>query len=178
MTSPRNRSSAPSRLRAQHRNITTTRWRLCVTMETECNVAVADVFYIFNSTVVDWTCGFFFVMYVRNGNFILLRLDFDRTWKSYSIGYHMLRSMGPVTSHVLIILFVWRLKRKHIHDWICWSGVCPKLRKQLLTSSCLSVSRSVYLSVRIELLGFHWMGFREIWCLWICGKYVDIIIFW
>ena len=27
MTSPRNRSSAPSRLRAQHRNITTTRWR-------------------------------------------------------------------------------------------------------------------------------------------------------
>ena len=29
-----NRSSGPSRLRAQHRNIKTTRWRLCVTTET------------------------------------------------------------------------------------------------------------------------------------------------
>jgi len=25
----------------------------------ECTVAVADVFYIFNSTVVDWTCFIF-----------------------------------------------------------------------------------------------------------------------
>ena len=34
MTSSCNRSSVPSRLRAQHRNIITTRWRLCVTMQT------------------------------------------------------------------------------------------------------------------------------------------------
>ena len=47
----RNRARSPSRLRAQHRNITTTRWWLWVTKET--------LFYIFNSTVVDWTCFFF-----------------------------------------------------------------------------------------------------------------------
>ena len=59
-----NHSSVPSRLRAQHRNIITTRWRLCVTMETlwhqpNGGYALLD-FYIFNSTVVDWTCCFFF----------------------------------------------------------------------------------------------------------------------
>jgi len=32
--------------------MTTTRWRICVTM--------ATLFYIFNSTVIDWTCLFFF----------------------------------------------------------------------------------------------------------------------
>ena len=52
--------------------MTSTKWRLCVAMKTlwqqqnnkygkkktECTVAVADVFYNFNSTVVDWTCFF------------------------------------------------------------------------------------------------------------------------
>ena len=56
--------------------MTSTKWRLCVAVKTlwqqqnnkygkikktECTVAVADVFYIFNSTVVDWICFFFFV---------------------------------------------------------------------------------------------------------------------
>jgi len=33
--------------------MTTTRWRICVTM--------ATLFYIFNSTVIDWTCYVFFL---------------------------------------------------------------------------------------------------------------------
>ena len=40
--------------------MTTTIWRL------RCTVAVADIFYIFNSTVVDWTCFSFF--FLRGGH--------------------------------------------------------------------------------------------------------------
>ena len=58
MTTPRQIPGSPSRLRAQHRKLTSMRYYGNVmTKETssvyECTVAVADVFYIFNSTVVD-----------------------------------------------------------------------------------------------------------------------------
>jgi len=40
-------------------NVMTTRWRICVTM--------ATLFYIFNSTVIDWTCWIiFFFGYSKN----------------------------------------------------------------------------------------------------------------
>jgi len=41
--------------------MTTTRWRICVTMET--------LFYIFNSTVIDWTCLIF--LNITNNNTVL-----------------------------------------------------------------------------------------------------------
>jgi hypothetical protein len=101
-----------------------------------------------------------FVMYVRIGNFILLRLDFDRTWKPYSIGYHMLWSIGRVYSHVLSTLFVWRLITKHIHDWICWSCVSKiaKATVNFIMSVCLSVRPSVCpnWTTRLSLNGFSW----------------------
>ena len=71
----RNRARSPSRLRAQHRNITTTRWRLWVTKET--------LFYIFNSTVVDWTCFFFFLTAYR----LLLHVDHVRHVKNFTVFY-------------------------------------------------------------------------------------------
>jgi hypothetical protein len=77
--------------------MTTTRWRLCVTMETLWRHAllvaytqiglykkkyshVIDVFYIFNSTVVDWTCCCLFYslnshQYVQGDTSIITRLQ-------------------------------------------------------------------------------------------------------
>jgi len=51
MTSQRNRAVTRWRM-CYYGNVMTTRWRICVTM--------ATLFYIFNSTVIDWTCLIFF----------------------------------------------------------------------------------------------------------------------
>ena len=56
--------------------LTTTIWRL------HCTVAIADVFYIFNSTVVDWTCIFF-----KNHSFV--------SWKI--IGIFFIYDVKPLT---------------------------------------------------------------------------------
>jgi len=56
--------------------------------------------------------------------------------------------------------------------------MCISKIAKATVSFIISVSRSFHLSVRMEHLVFHWMGFREIWCWWICVKYVDIIQVW
>ena len=58
MTSQRNRATHKmADMRCYGNVMTTTWWRLYVTMETLWQQQdVIDVFYIFNSTVVDWTC--------------------------------------------------------------------------------------------------------------------------
>ena len=81
----------------------------------------------------------------------------------------MLWSMVPVTSDVLSILFVWRWEQNTYTTIYVWQVYVQNCEKQLLASS--------YLSVRMEQLGFHWMVFREIWCWWICGKFVELIQF-
>ena len=43
------------------------------------------------------------------------------------------------------------------------------------SSFVLYVCPSIHPSVRMELLGFHWMGFHEIWYLSIFGKSTDKI---
>ena len=72
--------------------MTSTKWRLCVAVKTlwqqqnnkygkikktECTVAVADVFYIFNSTVVDWICFFFYTVTVTLGQYSHLYLPYS-----------------------------------------------------------------------------------------------------
>jgi len=47
-----------------------TRWQICVTMATlwqQQDGGYALLFYIFNSTVIDWTCFFFFDLGTRRG---------------------------------------------------------------------------------------------------------------
>ena len=117
MTSSCNHSSVPSRLRAQHRNIITTRWRLCVTMETlqwqqYGGYALLD-FYIFNSTVVDWTCCFFFfprtswcVGVLNSATFLTvftIGLSFARFWRAFGIsGGLNPPNAPPVERHCLL----------------------------------------------------------------------------
>ena len=68
MTSQRNRATHKMADMRYYDNVmTTTRWRLYVTMETLWQQQdVIDVFYIFNSTVVDWTCLSIFFSYDCN----------------------------------------------------------------------------------------------------------------
>jgi len=57
MTSQRNRDVTRWRICYYGNVMTTTRWRICVTM--------ATLFYIFNSTVIDWTCYIVFFSLFR-----------------------------------------------------------------------------------------------------------------
>ena len=63
----------------------TTRWWLCVTMETSPSTVedayterVIDVFYIFNSTVIDWTCILFFSLPENPSNWFWSSMDNGR----------------------------------------------------------------------------------------------------
>jgi len=66
MTSQCNRATYKMADMRYYGNVmTTTRWRIYVTMETlwqQQDGGYALLFYIFNSTVVDWTCFIFFLI--------------------------------------------------------------------------------------------------------------------
>ena len=93
--------------------MTTTRWWQCVTMET--------LFYIFNSTVIDWTCFYFKVFYV------------GLSLTSYRLGaalellkLEISKENMPLTNNSLIFTFIY--ERLHYPSFSYWDELLKTLK--------------------------------------------------
>ena len=140
--------------------MTTTIWRL------RCTVAVADVFYIFNSTVVDWTC--FCNFFCKINSFLKRKRTVCRTfemahvfylnnlgvshsesngrvWNEYWIGRGVEGSSNNLIS-LAIPEFAWRHSGKVRKVQSQW----PIYLKRVETGNCGIIIRSV--ASRVNLL--------------------------
>ena len=116
MTSPRNLSSIPSRLRAQHRNITTTRWRVyccccrCILHLQQYSRRLNLFFFIFYSSF----CSHFLLLTVFR--------DFSNRsvcWYPKRIEYSKIESTptnyGATNLNRLVLTRVVTLYRRKLH---------------------------------------------------------------